>query len=499
MNRNLFVILFAIAAHTVLGQSHQDVLRVSQAFNAGTARFVSMGGAFGALGADFTTLSYNPAGLGAYRSSEFTVTASLKNRIDNTFYQNQNITDSRSRFLFDNIGFVSSFKSIKEEEKGLVFYNIGIGYNRLADFNSETSTYGANSTNSIMNHFANQAQGFNWLDITLDDDNNPFKNSAAPWDAILAWNSFLIDTLLSNDVLYSRMLNNGDGVHQDQTLSSLGGIGEFTFSLASNFSNKLYIGGTLGIQDLYFKETQYYLEDAFDTNQPLPNGYLFENLDYQQTLIVEGTGVNFKLGTIYRPISNLRLGLAFHTPTFYSLNENFRASIKSVFDSFNISLSSPINSYDYKIKTPLKLIGSFAYTFGKKGLVGFDYEYIDFSSMQFGEGGDGYQFINENNEIKSIYTNTYNIKAGGEVWLNHLALRAGYALYGSPFKSEIPFASSAVNVLSAGFGLRIDNLFIDWAYQRYSFSDKYTLYLISPVVKREVLQNKFLFTLGYKF
>ena len=80
-----------------------------------------------------------------------------------------------------------------------------------------------------------------------------------------------------------------------------------------------------------------------------------------------------------------------------------------------------------------------------------------------------------------------------------LALRAGYAQYGSPFASHISFGNSDIKVLSAGFGLRIEQFFIDWAYQRYFYNDSFTMYIDSPVITRDLSQNKFFLTLGYRF
>jgi len=499
MIRKIIFIFFFTSSLLVTAQDHQDALRLSQSINSGTARFVSMGGAFGALGADFTSLSYNPAGLGVYRASEFTVTTSLKNKEVSTLYLNQVTHDFRTRLLFDNIGFVSSFKTTKQEEKGLVFLNIGLGYNRLFDFFDETSAYGANTSSSIMNHFASVANGNNWFNLTSNDDYNPYRSGSAPWDAIMAWNTFLIDTIPGSINEYSRALNNGEGVYQDQSLSTIGGLGEFTFSFATNFSNKFFIGATLGIQDLYYKQIQYYSEEAFENNTPLPIGYKFNNLDYKQTLTIEGSGLNLKIGAIYKPIPMFRAGIAIHTPTFYSISETYRASMESVFSDFNEFATTPINFYDYRIQSPFKAIGSLAFTFREIGLLSFDYEYIDYSTARFIKGGDGYRFKQENSEIGDLYTTTYNLKAGGEVWLKYLALRAGYAYYGSPFEGNVNMKSSAINVLSAGFGFRIDNLFIDWAYQRYYYSDKYSLYINSPEVERDIKENKFMLTLGFKF
>jgi hypothetical protein len=266
--------------------------------NSGTARFVSMGGAFGALGADFTSLSYNPAGLAVYRSSEFTITPSLKSRINDAKYINTLYSDSRARLLFDNIGLVTSFSQNKDEEQGLVMVNLGIGYNRINDFYSETTALGGNSEHSIMDYFASLANGTNWYDLTSADDWDPYKNSGAPWAAVMAWNTFLIDTVPGDDFSYQPPLWLGDGVYQDQSISSEGGIGEYVFSLAANISNKFYIGATLGLQNVYFKQTIYYSESANETNAPLNNGDLFEGMNYNQNLTVEGSGINFKVGAI---------------------------------------------------------------------------------------------------------------------------------------------------------------------------------------------------------
>lgn len=498
--KRLIIVLILISSYYSYSQDASDVLRLSQTMNYGSARFVSMGGAFGGLGADFTSLSYNPAGLGMFRSSEFSFTPSIKSRIDNTKYLGSSYSESRTRFNFDNLGLVTSFKSIKEEEKGLVMLNFGIGYNRVNDFYSETTAFGPNDINSIMDYFAGLAHFYNYQDIAVGTNYDPFRSTNAPWDAILAYNTFLIDTATGSTNQYWPALLMGDGVNQDQSISSEGGIGEYVFSIAANISNKLYLGATIGVQDVYFNQTIYYSESAFSGNGTLPNGERFESMNYNQKLLVEGTGVNFKIGAIYRPIPDLRIGLAAHTPTYFNLTEKYNATMRSTFNVGNSSSKTPLNLYDYRIETPSKLIGSLAYTFGGLGLLSVDYEYVDYSTMRFGKGGDGYRFIDENLEIEETFTSTFNLKVGGEFWLRHLALRGGYALYGTPFKEGFDLSSSPLKVFSGGFGLRIDNFTIDWAFQRLMFTDKYLPYAIAPeTIDRDITQNRFLLTLGFKF
>ena len=103
--KKLIISLLVFSSIGAFAQGVDDVFRLSNQNNVfGTARYVSLGGAFGALGADFTSLSSNPAGLGVYRSSEFTITPTLKNRINDTKYIGSEYSDSRTRFMFDNVG-----------------------------------------------------------------------------------------------------------------------------------------------------------------------------------------------------------------------------------------------------------------------------------------------------------------------------------------------------------------------------------------------------------
>jgi hypothetical protein len=501
--KKLIISLLVFSSIGTFAQGVDDVFRLSNQNNVfGTARYVSLGGAFGALGADFTSLSSNPAGLGVYRSSEFTITPTLKNRINDTKYIGSEYSDSRTRFMFDNVGLVASFKTMKEEENGLVMVNLGLGYNRIADFYSETTALGANDifSQSILNSFKDAATfgGTSYFDLTEADDWDPYRNTNALWETIMAWNTFLIDTVDGDNSNYFIPLQDGDGINQLQSISSEGGIGEYTFSIGANFSNKLYAGATIGLQNVYFSQNIFYQETAFDNNST--GDYYLNEMNYNQDLTVEGSGVNFKLGIIYRPIPELRLGLAAHTPTYYSLDETYSATMSSDLNIGTYSAETPINVYDYKIETPYRLIGSIAYTFGKMGLISADYEYVDYSTMRFGKGGDGYRFISENEDIKNLFTSAHNFRVGAEVWIGQMALRGGYAYYGSPYNDDLELSSSATNIYSAGFGFRVDDVFIDWAYQRVMFGDSYLPFAASnQIVERDVKQNRFMLTVGFKF
>ena len=115
-----------------------DLFELSQTqFNFGTARSMAMAGAFTSLGADLSSMSINPAGLGMFRRSELTVTPLMN------FARAENSAaaygkNSRDRFSLGNIGLVIN---AYEGTGRLVSLNVGFGYNRLADLNYRTSFF----------------------------------------------------------------------------------------------------------------------------------------------------------------------------------------------------------------------------------------------------------------------------------------------------------------------------------------------------------------------
>ncbi|RPH33486.1 MAG: hypothetical protein EHM93_05090 [Bacteroidales bacterium] len=505
--RILYTILFSIFLLSTNAQTTSDALNFSQTFNGGTARFVSMGGAFGALGGDFSSLSVNPAGLGVYRSSEFTLTPSFKKRSVSSDYNGSNGKDSRSRLGFDNIGFVFSYKPNGDAEKGLINLNLAVGYNKTNDFFANSIAIGDNSVSSIMDYFAILANGYSIDDLGIPDpiteptnNYNPYLDSNAPWEAIMAWNTYLINpTAGIND--YEAALNGGDGVVQKNVVSNRGTTGEYIISLGANFSQKFYIGATVGLTNINYKSSTTFSEDAFNTNEPMSNGDQFYYSDYYQTFETTGNGYNLKVGAIYKPIEGLRLGLAFHTPTYYNLEDTYSYSISSTFKDGNSSTNTPNSRYEYNLETPLKVIGSAAYVFKDFGLLSIDIEHVDYASMRFRDGGDGYDYTTDNEIINNTYNSVNNIKIGGEVKVNNMYFRGGYAFYPSPYKKEFLNKNANRTMLSGGVGYREGNFFIDATYLYSMQKEKYIFYNLNDVnpVSTKMTEGKFLLTVGFKF
>src|ERR1035437_8662519 len=112
-------ILIAITAIVlpvaVIAQSAVDAIRYSAIYFGGTARYSSMGGAFGAIGADFSTLSTNPAGLGVYRKNEFTFTPSFYTGKTSSTFDGKTSDVQKYNFNLGNLGMVWAMKTNKPD------------------------------------------------------------------------------------------------------------------------------------------------------------------------------------------------------------------------------------------------------------------------------------------------------------------------------------------------------------------------------------------------
>ncbi|HLG34793.1 MAG TPA: outer membrane protein transport protein, partial [Bacteroidia bacterium] len=250
------------------------------------------------------------------------------------------------------------------------------------------------------------------------------------------------------------------GELQRRTWISKGSTGEFALTFGGNYSHRFYIGGTLGISSLRYVEQSTYEE--IDDNNSIPG---FKSFRLNNDLTTTGTGINFKLGMIYRANDFVRIGLAIHTPTFYDMRDEWSGTMSSEFDSGSShSFDSPSGSFDYELTTPMKAIAGIGFIIGKMGIISFDYEFVDYSEAKFHSASEPY--IELNNEIHRRYAEAGNLKIGTEWRYDAYSFRAGYAMYGTPFASgqSVSGADQSRTAYSAGIGIRDQEYFLDLAY-----------------------------------
>ena len=191
-----------------------------------------------------------------------------------------------------------------------------------------------------------------------------------------------------------------------------------------------------------FSHRSSHKEDEFNINNNLLN------FEYNEYLNQEGGGVNLKIGAIIKPLSFLRVGLAYHSPTYNEISEFYEASIETNFiespteDTTATSFSQSYSSnYDFILNTPSKSILSLAFLkkyMSIQTLFTLDFERVNYEKSQLSSiDFYGYDFYDENEKkIFEYYGPANNIKAGLLFRIKNISLRGGYAIFGSPFKRD---------------------------------------------------------------
>jgi hypothetical protein len=467
----LFIMIFI--ACMANAQNQVDALRYSQTYAGGTARSVAMGGAFGALGGDFASVSQNPAGLGVYRSSELTFTPELYYSNTSSRYLGTNENDYKYNFNINNFGYVSAFG--KKSTQGFAGGAFAVGFNRLNNFSDNIRIQGNHSHSSLAESYIESAN-------TGSSSGGPVSlDYLEPFSEWLFYDSRVMDQDSNGYYYLNPAMESTDGsldLKQLNTIRRSGKINEWVFSAGFNFGYKLYFGATFGILPLDYSEISTFSEFP-GTNSTQEYYRYYESLD------VHGTGYTGKFGVIVKPIAQLRIGAAIHLPTAYDVSEVYNANIRSLFESGTKypldEYGNPIDNaqYDYRIVTPAKYIGSLGIILGKSLILSTDVEYIDYASMRLRDGGDGYDFSTENQTIDEIYRKNFNVKSGAEFRFNNIYLRGGFDYYGSPYQTDEPNNDAYRLSYSGGLGIRNDRGFVDFTMSYTTGGERFILYSVA--------------------
>ena len=465
------------------GVTAMDMFNYSQhSYTFGTARSAAMAGAMTSLGGDMSSLMINPAGLGMYRTNEVILTPMIgvahSANADPSYESN-----TSTRFSMSNFGMM--FKAYEGTGK-ILAVNVGFGYNRIADLNYRTSFYRPDNNSSIAGVFARQLQQSGMRSDDFYDSDDYFdwwRIDPKYWGAALGYRCGLVydkDNDGNQRAWAPDMYGTNPVVDQYASLNSKGSIGEYDLSVGMNIQNKFYVGATLGIQSIYQRREVYYGEQYVYAEGNAPSGNELRYFNYNQTSITDGSGVNFKIGLTYRPIENLRLGVAFHTPTYYSLDYSYQAAMVSrVRDNSTGKVISPDpeamtevwrdngpNSWDFT--SPARLLFGASYTFGDKAIISVDYERDWYNGIRTRKTPVGKGVYDD--FFRQYFKGSNTVRVGAEVKpIPILALRAGYGFNGSMVKDKQTIFSSPVTYqtqyATGGVGVSFGFIFVDVTYQ----------------------------------
>lgn len=523
MKKKILIALAVLTSVSAGAQTAYDATKIANTDLNGTARFVGMGGAMGALGGDITTIGTNPAGIGIYRSNDAMLSFSYSSIGTESKYGGQTFNADKSRFGFDNAGFVISTKI--GNQTALRYVNFGFNYKKAKTFNRTTTMSGqlAYSQTDLMASQANQMfqNGYDLLQLA-QDNKNPYDNDGVGWLAALGFDAGLV---MTDDNPKLPFYNLQTSPYANYRGVERGGIDQYDFNVSFNIQDRVYFGFTLGASDVNYRKSYYYAEDLGAGDD--------YNLSSENR--IEGIGWNAKLGVIVRPFeeSPLRLGLAIHTPTFYSLTYRTSAVMQSnlwytddetgkEFQE-HVKVDTYYEMYDkdmkreFDLRTPWKYNVSLGYTAGSSLALGAEYEYENYSSMKF-YYPEGDEMEYENQGVKATNKGVHTFRVGAEYKvIPQFAFRLGYNYSSAAYKEnavkELPansintdtdFANmKSLSNYTLGIGYRGSSFYADLAYQYSAQKGNFYPFAFSDdrpaVTKLTNTRSQVLLTLGMRF
>lgn len=529
---------------SVQAQTVYDAAQIVDSDLNGTARFVAMGGAMGALGGDISTMGTNPAGIGIYRSHDFATSFGFSSYGTESNYMGNVMNVDKIHGSFDNLGFV--FSSKIGNLTALRYVNFGLNYHKSKSFFGNMEMGGALGNLSQTYQMADQAFGIdNW-------GSDPYMDPGIGWLSVLGYDGWLITDVTSqvtgtplldedgnqvSDVngnllyrtpgSYVGLYDNGNATfHSEQR----GGIDQYDFNVAFNIKDRVYLGMTLGVYSVDYNKYTVYSEDY--------GGGEYYSLTSNNQIV--GSGFDIKLGAIIRPFeySPLRVGLAVHTPTFYSLDYRTRAYVESsVYDPVtgrnepaSVATEEIVNGdmvQEFKLHTPWTYNVSLGYTVGNSLAIGAEYEYQNYSSMEFRNSqgySKPYEYVNSTTEMMKGVS-TFRVGLEYKV-IPQFAFRVGYnyrsAIFNDDAYKDLPIESiqtdtdyanvDALNNYTLGIGYRGKFFYADLAYKyttrksefypfvNYFYTDNVLTEVASPEATQVTdTRSQVLFTIGMRF
>ncbi|MCG9793350.1 OmpP1/FadL family transporter [Flavobacterium algicola] len=466
MKKIIYVFIAGLSFASVQAQEVRDAVRYSQNNIMGTARYQAMSGAFGALGGDLSSLNVNPAGSSVFSNNQMALTFGNTTTNNASNYFGTNFNEKSDNFTMNQAGAVFVFKNGNRESKWKKFA-IAINYENTNNFDNTSFSAGVNPTNSVGDYFlsfanANPLKQQDGIPLGLIKESTYYQLNYADQQAFLGYEGFLINPLedTDNNNVYNSNVPSGGNYYQENAIIATGYNGKLAFNASADYNDRIHFGLNLNSHFTDFRQTTtFYEENGNNTANPV----LLQNTLFENEIYTYGSGFSFQLGTIIKATKELRVGLAYESPTWYTLNDELRQDLSSeTSDGFKAPDSNNFVVYDtYKLKTPSKFTGSLAYVFGKNGLISVDYSRKDYSKAEYSIERDTRDpYINT--DIQQTLQASNEIRVGGEYKIKALSLRAGYRYEQSPYQDNSSIGD--LKGYSAGIGYNFGSTKLDLAY-----------------------------------
>lgn len=497
---------------TTYAQDISDILRYSQNEIHGTARFRALSGAFGALGGDLSAVSLNPAGSVIFSQSHAAVTGSVLG-VDNTTQYFGGITNSNeSKFNINQGGAAFVFKN-RDRSSPWTKFALSFNYDRTNNHNASWYARGLNTTqdpdfsNSVASYFYDYADGKRLDEISALPDESISRAyreigdryGFAHQQAFLGFESYILDPEFDEDDNTTYFANVAAGnFDHNYTYIASGYNSKMSFNLATQYKNILSLGLNLNSHYMRYDRSTVLLEDNNN------NGSYVNSIDFRNSLFTRGAGFSFQLGAIVKLTPELRAGLVYDSPTWFSIDEETSQSVSTVRDENGVPTPAVIapgilNVYPrYNLQSPSRFTGSLAYVFAKRGIFSFDYSNINYSKTRLTPTYDPF-FADQNDIMRNVFKNAATYRFGAEYKIKQISLRGGYRFEESPYVDETTVGD--LTGYSFGLGFNFGNVKLDLAYDRAERSSQSALYNLNfgtpPSANIDTENQNFTFTLAF--
>lgn len=459
MKRAHLILMLAAGSLGLSAQSIDHLTLFNSTDLHGTSRYVSMGGAFTALGNDMSALHINPASGGVYRNDNFSFSLGFQNRSSETSFLGSDQQFNDFNFMLENIGLVK-----KIGPKGKHFFSLS--YQKQADFGNFYSATGVNEYNFTNGLETGVTLGEYWLDAAnpnyrFDPTSLGYTSTELAQSGFLEEASSLGTVLLTDTNGYATIYDYwpDDASDINYKVEESGGRNEFALNLGGNFEDKFYYGIGIGFTFLNYRRNAQLTEYAY-----ADSSYVVESIvNYRNE--VDGSGINLKLGFIYRPVQAIRIGASLETPTWwYRVDEIQSVSVDALaFDNtYYEGTEYLIDDIQYSVKSPMIARAGAAIVMGKHIILSADYEYTNNQNLTLSER-DGYDYSSFEADWQTASQSSHALKGGVELRLSALYLRGGYQYRTSFFKEQFEYQSDR-HVMAFGIGYKSGSVGIDLGY-----------------------------------
>lgn len=485
--KNYIINALLLCSFFSFGQNINDAIRYSQTDLSGTSRFTAMSGAFGALGGDLSAVNLNPAGSTYFNNNQAGFTLRNYNVNNKSDYFGTKNSKIRSSVDINQAGGVFVFESAQKSNWSKIA--VSLNYENVANFDNSAfaSGVGRNSVSNYFLSYANTANNgspipqefltrlpgesigslYEYLGSNFPNSQFGFSGFAAQ-QAMIAFygQSYIIDVVDLNNPnsQYYSLVPSNTNYYQKNEYSSNGFNGKLTLNCAIKYKEILSIGLNINSNFVdYTQSTSFYESNDYNNTS---SDYLVKRIRFNNELYTYGTGYSVQLGTIISPVKQLRIGLAFQSPTWYKLNDELTQNIYAV--SGNIDGELPADVVDpqvtliyepYRVRTAGHMSGSLAYLLGNRGLISFDYIYKNNDGIKLGPSND---FPGENAYISSVLRNSSQLRLGGEFKVKKFSFRGGYRFEESPYEDGRTIGD--LNGYTGGIGYNFGRIKLDASY-----------------------------------